>query len=151
MRVAPTLKGGLRIDAEISQDWDVLRCILADAKPGGLARRLTASAGPDAEDWEELMMPDLLDVFEGQLGVVRDTIRAAAEASSGGPGEIFIEKDDAEAWFGALNQARLALHARHDFSDDDPDVIGMSEQRRSAFFRYQFYMVIQDLLLKRVL
>ncbi|MGC4016276.1 MAG: DUF2017 family protein [Luteolibacter sp.] len=151
MTVGPTLKGGLRIDTEDVQDWEILRSILADAEPGGLAMRLAGSAGSDAEDWEELVMPDLQETFEGQVGEVGRAIELAAKASAEGPGQVFIEKEDAEAWFGALNQARLALHSSYDFSDDEPDVISMTEARRSAFFRYQFYMVIQDLLLKRVL
>lgn len=151
MTVGPTLKGGLRIDTEDAQDWVILRGILADAEPGGLARRLTGKAGAAAEDWEELVMPDLRETFEGQVGEVGRAIEVAARAAAEGPGQVFIEKEDGEAWFGALNQARLALHSRYDFSDDEPDVVAMSEAKRSAFFRYQFYMVIQDLLLKRVL
>lgn len=151
MMVGPTLKGGLRIDAEDAHDWIILRYILADAEPGALAQRLAGAAGADAEDWEELVMPDLHETFEGQVGDVGRAIELAAKAATGGAGQVFIEKEDAGAWFGALNQARLALHARHDFSDDDPDESAMSRAKRSAYFRYQFYMEIQVLLLKRVL
>ncbi|MFD0892895.1 DUF2017 family protein [Luteolibacter ambystomatis] len=151
MMVGPTLKGGLRIDAEDFQDWIILRYILADAEPAGLAQRLAGTAGAEAEDWEELVMPDLRETFEGQVGEVGRAIELAAKASAGGPGQVFIEKEDAEAWFGALNQARLALHSRYDFSEDEPDMSGMSNARRAAFFRYQFYTEIQILLLKRVL
>lgn len=151
MRMAPTLNGGLRIDAEEPHDWQVLRCIAIDANPLALASWLSLSAGEDAEDWEELVQPDLEAGFEDQIDTVSAAIHAAALAASEGPGSLFIEKADGEKWFGALNQARLALHSKYDFSDEEADVDEMDFDKRSAFFRYQFYMVIQDVLLNRIM
>lgn len=149
--MAPILNGGLRIDAEASHDWDVLRCIAVDASPGALAARLTNAAGEHAEDWDEYVQPDLEAHFEDQIESINSAINQAARESAEGPGSLFISKEEGEKWFGALNQARLALHARYDFSDDEADVDDMGSGKRPAFFRYQFYKVVQDLLLKRIM
>jgi hypothetical protein len=151
MRVAPTLNGGLRIDAEAPGDWDSLRSIVRDAKPAELAHRLTEATGSDTEDWEEFVQPELQTTFEGQLEIVRTTIEDAADLALEGPGPLFISKSNAQDWYGALNQARLALHARYDFAQEDPDPEKMSVKKRAAFYRNQFYSIVQDLLLDRVI
>jgi len=149
--MAPTLNGGLRIDAEESRDWDVLRYVMIDAEPRLLAEHLTDQAGDEAEDWREYVQPDLEQTFESQINFVRRAIAEATNAAAGGPGSLFIEKAQAESWYGALNQARLALHAHYEFPEDDADAFAMPPPKRSAYFRYEFYMILQDLLLKRVM
>ncbi len=150
MKVAPTLKGGLRIDVETPLDWMVLRCIPYDARGGGdLAGRIAAPmAGDDAmEDWQEFVLPDLRDGFNAQLETIEAAIARAGDGEE--PGEVFITKEDSELWYGGLNQARLALEERYGLSAAEPEE--MTRGKRSAWFRSQFYLHIQSLLLDHVL
>ena len=151
MKVAPVLKGGLRIDVESSMDWMVLRCIPYDARGGGLdlADRVSAPMSGDEgiEDWRDYVLPDLRDDFNAQLAA----IEAAVDAAGGDdePAELFISKENAELWYGGLNQARLALEERYDLSN--AVLAEMTPGKRSAWFRSQFYLHVQSLLLTHVM
>lgn len=151
MKVAPVLKGGLRIDVESPMDWMVLRCIPYDARGGGLdlADRVSAPMSGDEgiEDWRDYVLPDLRDGFNAQLAAIEAAVEAAGDEEQ--PGEIFILKEDAELWYGGLNQARLALEERYDLSN--AILAEMTPGKRSAWFRSQFYLHVQSLLLTHVM
>lgn len=151
MKVAPILKGGLRIDVESPLDWMVLRCIPHDARVGGLdlADRVAAPMATDAgaEDWQDFVLPDLRDAFNAQLAAIEAAIEAAG--SDDQPGKVFIPREDAELWYGGLNQARLALEERYDLSN--AALPEMTPGKRSAWFRSQFYLHVQSLLLDHVM
>ena len=151
MKVAPVLKGGLRIDVESSMDWMVLRCIPYDARGGGLdlADRVSAPMSGDEgiEDWRDYVLPDLRDGFNAQLAAIEAAVEAAGSEDE--PGELFILKEDAELWYGGLNQARLALEERYDLSN--AILAEMTPGKRSAWFRSQFYLHVQSLLLTHVM
>ena len=156
MKVGPTLDGGLRIDADDAADWAVLRCIVLDARglPVDLASRLGRLVGdePEPGDWEEFVVPELRAQFDGQLGLIGQSIEAALGDDPDDGGSIMIGPEDAEAWYGALNQARLALEGTHQLggsAEGEPD--REDTERRSAFFRSQFYYAIQELLLQFVM
>lgn len=144
MKVAPTLDKRLRIDVESEVDRMILQAVIADARGegGGLAGRL-AGGMPDelAADWNEFVLPGLGEDFDGQLGVVEQAI-----AGLEGEGEIYITADDAEAWFGALNQARLALEESHHLSEVGDEE--MPPPLRTAWYRSQFYQMVQGMLLE---
>lgn len=151
MKVAPTLKGGLRIDVETPLDWMVLRCISYDARSSGidLADRVSGRMEGDQglEDWREFVLPDLREGFNSQLEAIEAAIAHAGDGED--PGEVFITRDHAELWYGGLNQARLALEDRYSLSAAQPEK--MSPGKRSAWFRSQFYLHVQSLLLDHVL
>lgn len=151
MKVAPVLKGGLRIDVESPMDWMVLRCIPYDARGGGLdlADRVSAPMSGDEgiEDWRDYVLPDLRDGFNAQLAAIEAAVEAAGSEDE--PGELFILKEDAELWYGGLNQARLALEERYDLSN--AILAEMTPGKRSAWFRSQFYLHVQSLLLTHVM
>ena len=159
MRVMPTLEGGLRIDVEPATDWLVLEQIAPDALHGGaekLPERLGALMDEES-DWDELVIPELRQYFSGQLRKVADTIQEAQrEAESDGDepeGEVYIEREDGLEWYGALNQARLALETHYKFgpTQDVTDVESFPAAKRSAFIRSQFYCALQSVLLEHVL
>ena len=156
MKINPTLEGGLRIDAEDLGDWEILHAILHDAKRGDtdlaaeLGKLITEDAS--AEDWREYVIPDLRDDFEDQLSKVAQAIESAMDATSGGPGSIWIHRADGFIWYGALNQARLAIEDLHHFGPtENVSMDDLHPARRSAFFRSQFYLAIQSLLLDHVM
>jgi len=156
MKAMPTLEGGLRIDAEVPNDWIVLQAIVQDARSGGvdLASRMGDLIGEDAgsEDWEEYVVPDLREVFQDQLHEISATLESAMAASNGGAGSLWIKADHGFIWYGALNQARLAIEERYQFgARDEFDETGLTPVRRSAFLRSQFYLAIQSMLLDHVM
>lgn len=156
MKVSPTLEGGLRIDAEDLGDWEILHSILHDAKRGDtdLAQNLGAliSEEAGAEDWQDFVVPDLREEFSDQISKVAKEIESAMEQSGGEAGSIWISRNEGFIWYGALNQARLAIEELHHFGpSDDVSMEELHPARRSAFFRSQFYLAIQSLLLDHVM
>jgi hypothetical protein len=146
MKAAPTLDGRIRIDLESKLDWMVMQSISHDARVGGvdLADRLGDFLGEDASkgDWEDYVLPDLKQGFNEQLSYIEKVLGALNLEA---PEPVFIVKEDAEIWYGGLNQARLALEERYHFDGENPET--MTPGRRTAWFRAQFYQMLQSLLL----
>ena len=152
----PTLEGGLRIDAENSDDWGILRSIAADANGCGidLASRLGGLISEEAGalDWEEYIVPDLREGFQDELAEVGAAIESAIFNADGGPGPIWITREDVFPWYSSLNQARLALEEQFHFGPGE--TIGpadLTPERRAGFIRSRFYSAIQGLLLEHVM
>ncbi len=157
MKAMPTLDGGLRIDAENSNDWAVLRSIIADAGATNgvdLASRLGAliSEEAGAEDWEEYIVPDLREGFQDDLAQIGASIESAIFEVDGGPGPVWISRADAFAWYSALNQARLSLEEIFRFGPGGTiDLSSLTPAKRAAYIRTRFYGTIQELLLDHVM
>lgn len=152
----PTLQGGLRIDAEDADDWNLLRAIVADAadEKEDLASRLGGMVKEQSlvEDWQEFVVPDLRESFQDHLAEVGAAVESASYQAEGGAGPIWISPDDADAWYSALNQARLAIEEIHRFGADEHfEVSAMPEIRQAAYIRSRFYCAIQGLLLEYVM
>jgi hypothetical protein len=148
MRIAPTLEGGLRLDLEQPLDWLVLRSIITDARQSGTsAAERAAGEMADQEDWRDFVMPELAEAFGGQLTVVEKSLRSLQPAT--GIAELFITPQEADAWYGALNQARLALEDRYSLSGLELEEL--EGEKKSAWFRSQFYCNLQTLLIERVM
>ncbi|MEM1085760.1 MAG: DUF2017 family protein [Verrucomicrobiota bacterium] len=147
MKAAPTLDGRIRIDVESPLDRMILHAIPHDARTAGvdLAERLGDVMDEDGgkEDWNDYVLPDLREDFNDQLTTIEEAL-TGLEAEK--PEPIFILKEDAETWYGGLNQARLALEERYHFHDEEPEE--MTPGKRSAFFRSHFYQTLQSLLLE---
>ena len=157
MKAMPTLEGGLRIDAEDFSDWGVLRSIIADAGvPNGvdLASRLGSLISEEvgAEDWQEYVVPDLREGFQDELAEVGASIESAIFEVDGGPGPLWITRENVYPWYSALNQARLSLEEQFHFGpSENLDLATLSPARRAAFIRSKFYCIIQGLLLDHVM
>ena len=156
MKIMPTLEGGLRIDAEDAGDWQLLTGITNDAVScdENLAHRLGSLITDEdvAPDWKEYIVPDLEAGFSADVLHVTTSIASARLESGGGPGPLWITRDDAFHWYSALNQARLAIEERHRFGPSESiDPADLAPVPRSGFLRSQFYCVIQSLLLEHVM
>ena len=154
MKINPILDGGLRIDAEDAGDWRLLSGITGDAmsRDNKLSHRLGEFITDDevALDWLEYIVPELEDGFTAAVLHVTTAIAAARVESGGGPGPLWIRRDDVFHWYSALNQARLALEESHHFGPGEHiDPAKLSPVRRSAFLRSQFYCAIQSMLLSQ--
>ncbi|GAA5494624.1 hypothetical protein SAMN02745181_3097 [Rubritalea squalenifaciens DSM 18772] len=151
MRVAPTLEGGLRIDADNPHDWLILEMICTDAAnmPGKcLPDRLSAFMETD-DDWDEFVTPELRDQFASQIVHVSKAI-SSAEKENDLTGSLFIQAADAETWYGAINQARLSLEAQFRLSNytDEEEIDEEDTHILAAYVRNQFYSSMQSILLE---
>ena len=155
--MAPTLEGGLRIDAESLHDWMVLELICADAArlPGGPLYDSLSSRMTKDDDWKEFVMPDIVTQFDEQITFVSRAISSAPREDDHS-GSLFITKENAMTWYGTVNQARLSLEKQFNISiiDDletEDDLTKIDQETQAAIFRNQFYSSIQSLLLEYVL
>lgn len=156
MKILPTLEGGLRIDIEDDGDWKVLMGITHDALScdASLGRRMGNLITDEevAPDWEEYIIPDLEESFQGELSHVATAIAAARVECGGKSGPLWITRDDAQMWYGALNQARLALEEIHRFGPGEKlNSAALPHVSSNAFLRSQFYCAVQNLLLEYVM
>ena len=152
MKVMPTMEGGLRLEIESSSDWTMLAQIPNDASED-LALTLPEVLGDlmdDDSEWDDLVVPDLHLIFSSQLAQVASAVSEAQGKGDGETGELFILRKDAEEWYGALNQARLALETRFRFgpTEDITEIASFPPQKRLAFIRSQFYCTLQSILLE---
>ncbi len=157
MKLAPTLQGGLRIDADSLEDWMVLDAICADAAslPGAPLYERLSEKMPKDPDWEEFVAPDIRSQFSDQVTHVSRAI-SAAPMDEEHAGSIFISKEEAPVWYGAINQARMTLEHLFQISELDEfidldDLGEISDAKRSAVIRSHFYSTFQSLLLEYVL
>jgi hypothetical protein len=157
MRLAPILRGGIRIDADSLDDWMVLNAICTDAAnlPGVPLYDRLAQKMPRDPDWEEFVAPDIRSQFSDQIDHVSRAISSASKDEEYA-GSVFITREDASQWYGALNQARMTLEQIYHLSElgdfvalDDLGAIG--DEKRSAVIRGHFYSTFQCLLIEYVL
>lgn len=99
--------------------------------------------------WDEIVVPELAEEFSKQrIQVVKEVMRAKEEDS-----DIHILKGSVDVWYGALNQARLALEDKYKFGareEVDPKIFE-DPSVRAAYFRNNFYSHVQGLLLQYVM
>lgn len=159
MKVLPTMEGGLRVDLAEEGDWAIFRILLDDARGKSedwLAKRLGVLMEED--DWEEYVVPDLADFFGEQIGVVSKALEDAEKKADGLAGELYIARDEGQAWYSVLNQARLALEGQWKLAEIEKqaeegseEVLLKDEQRLTALMRSRLYLLLQTRLLEFVL
>jgi hypothetical protein len=109
-----------------------------------------ASAGAGlAADWEELVRPELEHLFLSSRRVVEEDLAQIKERR--GFATLSIPLAHADAWLNVLNQARLVLATRHEFTDVEllqyePPVI--FSRRDLALLQINFYAAIQERLIE---
>ena len=147
MTVTPTLEGGLAIEPGSETNWEILEMIAKDiGRPAHLAESLAGLMAEDSE-WDEYVVPDLTVSFDQQSSYVAAVVK---DARKKGQSAIFIKPIQAEKWYGAVNQARLALEARYKLSELE-DFEDGAEELRSAYYRDRFYLILQSMLLEYVI
>lgn len=156
MNIAPTIEGGLRLDPQTNEDWYILRSIAADANSHGidLANRLGGLITDEkiAEDWQDIVVPDLRESFMDDLNHIQAAIESAAAFPKDGENPIWITREDAFTWYSALNQARLALEEKYHFGQDpESDPANLTPLRHEALIRSHFYSALQSFILRHAL
>ena len=125
-------------------------CAAADEEPA--RRRIfsspTAGADPEADqEWHENVVPEMRELFQSHVDVVAGDLAAMTEREDSFTLNIPVE--NARAWIHTLNQARLALAAKHGVTDDD--TAGRRKRHTSAkafaLMQIDFYAMLLSLLL----
>lgn len=156
MRILPTLEGGLCILPESEKDWQELQLICSDDQRPALIAESLADLMDEECEWAEYVTPDLERGFQDQTQMVAEVILKARGSDQQA---VFIAPNEAEKWYGAINQARLSLQAGYQLDElDDLDELNAPDQLddlepdlKSAYYRNRFYLLLQSMLLEYIM
>ena len=113
----------------------------------------TQGREPEFErDWKEYVEPDLRQIFKTAQEVVEGDLQKFQPAESDENTSLRIPMKHLEAWIHTLNQGRLALSARYDFTEEDmekPVSLG-GDARGLALFQVHFYGFVQECFLQQL-
>lgn len=140
------------------EDLDIFLCELLHQIPDSAdpsdsenaRRRLFSSPTHGAEpgfdeEWTEYVEPELSQLFQSALDVVREDLADFPPGEPDRQHRLTIPVRHLESWIHALNQARLALGARHEVTDEDMDDIPTGgDSRALAIFQIHFYGYLQE-------
>ena len=147
-----------QLDALLSE---LLRRIPQSADPGDNAAaraRLFSLPTHDEEetdlieDWRQYVEPELARLFLSSLEVIDGDLRKMHVDQMSGDATLSIATGNLESWIHGLNQARLALNARYEFSEDDMEStlpLG-GDPRALALLQIRFYGILQELFLREL-
>jgi hypothetical protein len=106
-------------------------------------------------EWKLYVEPELQRLFRSST----ETVAADLEQLSGNEKTfanrtLFIPAEHADAWLNALNQARLAIAARNEFSDGelgDNYRSPIGSRRDLSLFQVNFYGFLQEFILRELM
>ena len=113
----------------------------------------TQGREPEFErDWKEYVEPDLRHIFKSAQEIVEGDLQKFEPAESEESTTLRIPMKNLEAWIHTLNQARLAISARHDFTEEDMEkkVSLAGDARSLALFQVHFYGLLQECFLQQL-
>lgn len=97
------------------------------------------------EEWKEYVEPEMHEHFESALDVVRADMAGFPSPDAEAHQTLLVPVDHLESWIHALNQARLALGARYDVTEEDMDDLPSGgDERALAIFQIHFYGYLQE-------
>ena len=139
---------------------ELLRQIPESADPSGNAAAterlfpsLTEGREPDADaDWREYVEPGLRELFLDAVSVVREDLKDFPAKTTAVHRALQLPVKHLEAWIHALNQARLALAARHGFTEREleREIPTEGGARAFALFQVHFYGLLQEFFLRQL-
>jgi hypothetical protein len=105
-----------------------------------------------AKDWEEFVEPELRSLFQEARDVVRGDLAGFPPDDPSAEVALHIPVKHLEAWIHALNQARLALAARHGFTEKDMEgrVPISGDTRALSLFQIHFYGFLEECFLRQL-
>lgn len=108
---------------------------------------------PEADrDWHEYVEPDLARLFQSALEIVEEDLAEFPPDNRRREHTLHIPVKNLEAWVHTLNQARLAIAARYDFTEKDMDsrLPVIDDARTLALFQMHFYGFLQERFLREL-
>jgi len=141
---------------------ELLRQIPASAKPGGVPaaeQRLFSPPTMEKEseassEWKLYVEPELRRLFQ----TATETVAADLEQLDGNEKSLSnhtlrIPSKHADAWLSALNQARLVIAARNNFTENelnDHCHSPIGSRRDLSLFQVNFYGFLQEFILREL-
>ena len=165
MKIRRTEEGGLRFSRVSAEQMRLLEQIAVHADTAGapeaderlypplVARPRNRHDDQANDEWHDTIGPELRESFNRHLETVQEDLRQArVDSGEGGPVFTFlVQADHIDAWYGALNQARLVMQERYRFPESD-SAEALIELLQSAnlkpFLASRFYVEIQSALLE---
>jgi hypothetical protein len=139
---------------------ELLRQIPKSADPGGsrtararLFPSPTDGVEPEADaEWREYVEPGLRDLFREAVDVVRDDLKQLPAKEPPTLSTLRLPVRNLDAWVHALNQARLAMTARHGFTEREleREIPIEGNPRAFALFQVHFYGLLQEFFLRQL-
>jgi Domain of unknown function (DUF2017) len=115
---------------------------------------MSPTAGTNAdidEDWKTYVEPELRQIFQSALEVVRDDL---ADFPPSTPEESYtlpLPVSHLPSWINALNQARIALAAVYSVTEEDMERLSLAGDARAlALYQIHFYGRMQEYFLLEV-
>jgi hypothetical protein len=136
------------IEADLLRQIPTLCDMPGDSR---VASRLFSKPADSSEvqflsDWEEYVRPELRHVFVSARETVEKDL-GAMEERPGHPSRLVILCAHGEAWLNTLNQARIILANKFEFSDEELSLheVPRSFSRRDlVLLQINFYAAIQE-------
>jgi hypothetical protein len=139
---------------------ELLRQIPASARPDGVPaaeQRLFSSPSSRKEtelcaEWEAYVEPELRRLFQSATETVAgDLEQLNGDGKSLANRTLRIPAKHADAWLNALNQARLVIAAKNNFTDSelsDHFRSPIGSRRDLSLFQINFYGFLQEFILR---
>src|SRR6266446_8100492 len=136
------------IEADLLRQIPTLCDLSGDSRA---ASRLFSNPADSSEaqflaDWDEYVRPELRHVFVSARETVEKDL-AAMEERPGQPSRLVILSAHGEAWLNTLNQVRIILANKFEFSDEELSLheVPRSFSRRDlVLLQINFYAAIQE-------
>jgi hypothetical protein len=121
--------------------------------------RLFSAPGPEEEkelcaEWKLYVAPELRRLFQSATEIVRkDLEQLRCTKKPFADCTLRIPLEHADAWLNALNQARLAIVARNNFTEQelsDHYRSPLGSRRDLSLFQVNFYGFLQEFILREI-
>lgn len=105
------------------------------------------------EEWRDYVEPTLRQLFQTSLETIREDLQMLQPPAPGGhDGILRIPIAHLDAWIHGLNQARIALAARHGFAETESERLELdsADPRAIALFHIEFYALLMEWFLREL-
>ncbi|HZR79187.1 MAG TPA: DUF2017 family protein [Chthoniobacterales bacterium] len=140
---------------------ELLRQIPSSTKPeniSGAEARLYCRPSEEEEicaEWKNYVEPELRRLFRSATETVAaDLAQLNGKEKSLRNRTLRIPFEHADAWLNALNQARLVIAAKHEFTEEelnDHDRSPIGSRRDLSLFQVNFYGFLQEFILREMM
>jgi hypothetical protein len=129
-----------------------------ESVPAAEQRLFSPPAEPDEKElcaeWKIYVEPELRRLFQTARETVESDLRQLAESEKPfANSALRIPHEHSEAWLNALNQARLAIAAKYDFTEAelcDHYRSPIGSRRDLSLFQVNFYGFLQEFILREM-
>lgn len=112
----------------------------------------TAGRDPEAdEDWREVVEPEMRELFQSHIDIVTEDLQGLEKHD--GEHVLRVPVEHLPAWVHTLNQARLALGAEYDVTEEDMsghNLLLTDQSKGFALLQIEVYGLILGVLLRHM-